>query len=592
MSYTALYREWRPKSFNDVVGQSHVTVTIKNQIKSGRIAHAYLLCGTRGTGKTSTAKILSRAVNCLNPKDGEPCNECEMCKKILSGTAIDVIEMDAASHRGIDKMRDVIEDIQYPPQEAKYKVYIIDEVHMLTIEAVNAFLKTLEEPPENVIFILATTDPQKLPVTILSRCQRFDFKRIKSPEVFERLRKICERSGVLAEDNALKLISRVCDGAMRDALSILDQAIAIGNKNISENQVVSMLGLVTGESLFKLMDEIIDKNIEGTLKLIDDIIFSGKEIYSFIKDFSVHLRNLMVLKVSDRPDEIIDMSSENLEKLKAQSQRISMEEIMRNIQILQEAEEQCKWSRQSRIFLELATIKMCKIEYDTSNEVLLSRINRLENYIRNNNLVVNNEMDTAIKKESSENQALSKTEIKKTEDLTGDKSYEISEADTKTGASRVNETDLKQRDNKTINTQNNKVKSQGEANNRQDIEHPFEDTLPDITIDKVKKSWRDVIDIFKSRRLMSIYACLITGYPKECKNGVIYIEFKKDYSFSKNRLEKSENSKVVDEIFSEGLKEKVKVKYNVESSSDDKKQDPEELLKKTFGEQFVEIIDE
>ena len=209
MSYTALYREWRPRVFEDVVGQNHITVTLKNQIKNNRIAHAYLFSGTRGTGKTSTAKIFSKAVNCLDLKDGEPCNECEMCKKINMGLAIDVIEMDAASKRNLEDIKDVIENVKYPPQEGKYKVYIMDEVHMLTPQAVNAFLKTLEEPPSNVIFILATTDPQKLPVTILSRCQKFDFRRIKGLYMFERLRKIVKEQGVFADDKSLNLISRM-----------------------------------------------------------------------------------------------------------------------------------------------------------------------------------------------------------------------------------------------------------------------------------------------------------------------------------------------------------------------------------------------
>ena len=263
MAYLALYREWRPKTFHDVVGQDHVTITLKNQINSDRIAHAYLLCGTRGTGKTSTAKILAKAVNCLNSDHGEPCNECEMCIKINAGTAIDVTELDAASHNGVDNIRDIIEDVAYPPQEARYKVYIIDEVHMLSIGAVNAFLKTLEEPPSNIIFILATTDPQKLPITILSRCQRFDFKRIKSADIFERLRKIVSKQGISIEDNSLKLISRISDGAMRDALSILDQAISMNEGKVEYDSVIDMLGLVTNESLTKLSDSIIDRKIKN-----------------------------------------------------------------------------------------------------------------------------------------------------------------------------------------------------------------------------------------------------------------------------------------------------------------------------------------
>jgi len=213
MGYRALYREWRPKLFSDVVGQQHITVTLKNAIKSDRIAHAYLLCGTRGTGKTSTAKILAKAINCLTPIDGEPCNECEMCKSINQGTAIDVTELDAASHNSVDNIRDIIDDVQYLPQEAKYKVFIIDEVHMLSIGAVNAFLKTLEEPPNRVIFILATTDPQKLPITILSRCQRFDFKRISSENIFLRLKQIADSLSVNIEESSLRLLSRMCDGA-------------------------------------------------------------------------------------------------------------------------------------------------------------------------------------------------------------------------------------------------------------------------------------------------------------------------------------------------------------------------------------------
>ena len=284
MAYTALYREWRPKTFNDVVGQEHITTTLKNQILNHRIAHAYLFCGTRGTGKTSTAKVFAKALNCLNLQDGEPCNECEMCRKINEGLAIDVTELDAASNNGVDKIRDIIDDVKYPPQEAKYKVYIMDEVHMLSAGAVNAFLKTLEEPPNNVIFILATTDPQKLPITILSRCQRFDFKRINNNEITARLRKIVDDQNVLADERSLNLIARVSDGAMRDSLSILDQAISMGNGNVDYNTVVSMLGLVTNEHLFNLTNAVIQRSVEKSIGIIEDVIYSGKDIYLFIKE--------------------------------------------------------------------------------------------------------------------------------------------------------------------------------------------------------------------------------------------------------------------------------------------------------------------
>src|SRR3712207_2512195 len=387
MGYTALYREWRPRTFEEVVGQEHITLTLKNQMKNNRIAHAYLFCGTRGTGKTSTAKIFSKAINCLNPQDGEPCNKCDMCKKINAGLAIDVSEMDAASHNKVDDIRDLIEEVKYPPREGKYKVYIMDEAHMLTQGAVNAFLKTLEEPPEKVVFILATTDPQKLPITILSRCQRFDFKRIKSDDIFQRLIKITKEQGIFADNKSLSLIARMSDGAMRDALSILDQSISMGNGKVDYDQVINMLGLVTNDNLLKLTNAIIDKDIENSIRIIDDVVYAGKDIKLFIRDMIHHMRNLMMVKVSQNPEDVLDMSEENIKFLKEQSKKIRIEEIMRCIRILQECEEQSKWSKQGRIYLELAIIKMCKIEYDTSKEVLLSRLNKLENIIDRKSVV-------------------------------------------------------------------------------------------------------------------------------------------------------------------------------------------------------------
>jgi len=540
MAYTALYREWRPSVFNEVVGQKHVTVTLKNQIKNNRIAHAYLLCGTRGTGKTSTAKILAKAVNCQNSIDGEPCNECEMCKKINSGLAIDVIEIDAASHNGVDNIRDIIEDVQYPPQEAKYKVYIIDEVHMLSIGAVNAFLKTLEEPPTNVIFILATTDPQKLPVTILSRCQRYDFKRIKGEFIFERLRKIIDEIGIYADDKSLRLISRICDGAMRDALSVLDQVISMSDGKVEYDNVINILGLVTNENLIKITETIIDRNIEQSIKTIDDIVYSGKDINLFIKDIINHMRNLMMVKISNKPEEILDMSSENIEILKEQASKIRTEDIMRNIRILQEAEEQSKWSKQSRIYLELAIIKMIKIEYDTSKEVLLARINRIEQLLKNKTLISSG-VNTGI-------------------------------------------------NNTYTSTKSNKVKKSKYEENKKLKEPIEENPNSNLTVDIVKKSWKDILALFKARRFMILYASLMTGKIVSCKNGIIEIMYEEQFAFNKERLEKEPFRKQVEEVFSEVLNEKVRIKYIVEKKQEIVKS-PEELLKETFGEENVEIID-
>ncbi|KOF55617.1 MULTISPECIES: DNA polymerase III subunit gamma/tau [Clostridium] len=545
MAYTALYREWRPKNFSEVVGQEHVTVTLRNQVKNNRIAHAYLLCGTRGTGKTTTAKILSKAVNCLNPKDGEPCNECEMCKKINEGMAIDVTELDAASNNSVDDIRNIIDDVQYPPHEAKYKVYIIDEVHMLSQGAVNAFLKTLEEPPQNVVFILATTDPHKLPITILSRCQRFDFKRIKKDAMVNRLREIVTAQGVFADDKSLNLIARMSDGAARDAVSILDQAISVGNGKIEYEKVLDMLGLVTNEYIFKLMDCIIDKNVEACIRTIDEIVFSGKEIGIFIKDLIEHVRNLMMIKVSKNPEEVLDMSSENLSIVKEQSKKVRIEETMRYIGILQEADEQARKSSNSRIYLELAIIKMCKVEYDTSNEIILSRLNKLERLIKSGNIVVNN---------NSGNE--------------------------KTPAPKVQ------------NKVNNEMQVPIQASDDAD-----EDTAikTDVTLDDVKKIWKDAIEMFRANRNMVMGVHLSNGNPVACNNGVIQIGFDKQYNFSKQHLEKVQNNKKVEEVFSNMLHGRVKVVYSSQGNDDIKNASPEnaeDIIKKTFGEDNVDIIDE
>ncbi|AWZ47376.1 DNA polymerase III subunit gamma/tau [Clostridiaceae bacterium 14S0207] len=545
MAYTALYREWRPKRFEDVVGQHHVTITLKNQIRNSRIAHAYLLCGTRGTGKTSTAKILAKAINCLNPQDGEPCNACEMCKNINLGTSMDVTELDAASHNSVDNIRDIIEDVQYPPREAKYKVYIIDEVHMLSIGAVNAFLKTLEEPPSNVVFILATTDPQKLPITILSRCQRFDFKRIKSEEIFGRLRDIVNEIGILADDSSLKLISRMCDGAMRDALSLLDQVISMNNNKIDYDSVVDILGLVTNDNLIKLVDNIIEKNIDESIKILDDIVLSGKDIYVFIKDMILHMRNLMMAKITDKAEDVLDMSTENIQILKEQGSKLRVEEIMRYIRILQETEEQCKWSKQSRIFLELAIIKIIKVEYDTSKEVIVSRINNLEKKIKEGNIVINNSVVESNK-------------------------------------SHVNKANVTSPNNDQGNFSRT-IKSEEEK-----IE-VVENHNSTISIDKVKAAWQDILEIFKSRREMIIYASLVTGNVSDCKNGIIEITYEEQYAFNKKRLETEQFRKRVNSIFSEALNEPVTVKYKVLYQ---KPQQPtEELIKNSLGDIKLEVFD-
>ncbi|MBS5927606.1 MAG: DNA polymerase III subunit gamma/tau [Clostridium sp.] len=545
MAYTALYREWRPKNFEDVVGQEHITTTLKNQIQNDRIAHAYLFCGTRGTGKTSTAKVMAKALNCLNPVNGDPCNECEMCKKINEGLAIDVTELDAASNNGVDKIRDIIDDAKYPPQEARFKVYIMDEVHMLSMGAVNAFLKTLEEPPANVIFILATTDPQKLPITILSRCQRFDFKRISKSDISDRLRKIVGAQGVLADEKSLELISRVSDGAMRDALSILDQAIAMGDGSVNYDNVVGMLGLVTNEYLFNITSAIIERNIQRAMNIIEEVVYAGKDINLFIKDLTGHFRNLLMAKVTNNPEEVLDMSMENINLIKEQGSRIRVEEIMRDIRILQEAEGNAKISKQARLYLELATIKMCKIEYDTSSEVILARINRLEEAI---------------------------------------KSGKIQVAQVQQGSNQISEVSNVQ---KIVATQNVINKEQAVT------ETPVIEVNTNATtsIGDIQRSWHDILEALKARRAMVIYASLMTGRPVACNNGVVVIKYEEEYAFNKIRLEKPDNIKVINEVVSEVMRERLKVRFTVETK-EEAERNPEEVLLQALGESALEIIDE
>ena len=540
LSYTALYREWRPSTFDDVVGQKHITVTLKNQIIKNRIAHAYLFCGTRGTGKTSTAKILAKAVNCLDIQNGEPCNKCEMCRKINAGILIDVIEMDAASKRKLEDIKDIIENVKYPPQEGRYKVYIMDEVHMLTAEAVNAFLKTLEEPPNNVIFILATTDPQKLPVTILSRCQKFDFRRIKSSEIFDRLRRIVDEQGIFADDKSLHLIGRMSDGAMRDALSILDQAISMGEGKVEYDSVLDMLGLVTNENLLRLTDAIISRDIDKAMKVVDEVVYSGRDIYNFIRDMISHMRNLLVIKVSQNATDVIDMSDENIDLLRDQASNIRVEEIMRNIRILQDTEEQTKWIKQSRIYFELSVIKMCKIEYDTSKEVMLARLNRLEESYRQGEVKVSCErIIEGAPAPAQEVKAIARVKPKKEEII------------------------------------------------RPVMNENMESSL---TLDSIRKKWKDILEAFKARRLMTLFAALTTGEVSDCRNGIITIKYEMNFRFNKDRLEKEDNKKVVNSVFSEVLGEQVSVRYRIDEEKTEVAK--EDLIKQAFGENFVEIIEE
>ena len=379
--YTALYRKWRPRKFEDVYGQEQVTATLKNELETNKISHAYLLCGTRGTGKTSTARLLAKAVNCGSPVDHNPCDSCNSCVSINEGSSIDVIEIDAASNRGIDDIRNLREAIKFTPTLGKYKVYIIDEVHMLTNEAFNALLKTLEEPPAYVMFILATTEPHKLPATILSRCQRFDFKRISIQNIMTHLKSICGYEGMEADEAALRIVARNADGAMRDALSILDQCAVYGGKHIAESTVLEVLGISGDQHLMEMGDAILQGDAPRTILIIDELASGGKEIYQFIKDLIAHFRNLLMTKILDNPEDVIDMSSEGIQALKNSAAKFDRESIVRCIKYLSELENEAKWYSNPRILLEVAVVRMCKAAGDDSLDGLMARLSKLEKMI-------------------------------------------------------------------------------------------------------------------------------------------------------------------------------------------------------------------
>ena len=379
MGYTALYRKFRPTEFKDVKGQDAVVTTLKNQIKTGRIGHAYLFCGTRGTGKTTVAKIFAKAVNCEHPVDGSPCEECEMCKTISAGTSMNVIEIDAASNNGVDNIREIREEVAYRPTEGKYKVYIIDEVHMLSIGAFNALLKTLEEPPEYVIFILATTEAHKIPVTILSRCQRYDFKRISIDTICERLQELIEKEGLDVEDRAVRYIAKMADGAMRDALSLLDQCVAFYiNQRLTYDHVLEVLGAVDTEVFSRLLRQLVKKDVKQVIETVDELIMQGRELSQLAADFTWYLRNLLLIKSSEDMEDVLDVSTENLAQLKDEAQMVEDDELLRYIRVFSELTNQLKYATQKRVLLEVAFIKLCKPQMETQTDTLLSRLRALE----------------------------------------------------------------------------------------------------------------------------------------------------------------------------------------------------------------------
>ncbi len=379
MSYTALYRKFRPENFKDVKGQDHIVTTLQNQIAADRIGHAYLFCGTRGTGKTTIAKLFAKTVNCENPQNGNPCGECSSCKAIAAGASMNVMEIDAASNNGVENIREIISDVSYSPANGRFKVYIIDEVHMLSIGAFNALLKTLEEPPSYCIFILATTEVHKIPITILSRCQRYDFKRITIDTITDRLHELMETEQVEVEEKALRYVAKTADGSMRDALSLLDQCIAFHfGQKLTYDMVLDVLGAVDTVVFSRMLRQILDRNVLGCIGLLEEIVMQGRELTQFVSDFTWYLRNLLIVKTTDDVEDVLDVSTDNKNRLMEEAEMTDTESIIRFIRIFSELSGTIRYAGQKRIMIEIALIKLCKPQMETQTDSLLDRIRALE----------------------------------------------------------------------------------------------------------------------------------------------------------------------------------------------------------------------
>ena len=542
--HKALYRVYRPKNFSDVIGQEHIVRTLKNQIENNNVGHAYLFCGTRGTGKTSTAKIFSRAVNCTNLHNDEPCNECENCREILEDKTMDVVEIDAASNNSVDDIRELRENVKYSPAKAKYKVYIIDEVHMLSQGAFNALLKTLEEPPSYVIFILATTEPHKIPATILSRCQRFDFKRVTVKDISSRMRYICEKEGIEADEKALNLIARNSQGALRDALSILDQCISFEGNKISYNDVIELLGSVNIEQLFDLAESIIKEDTRKSLQILNDFIIWGKDVRNLVNDLIDHFRNLMVCKISNDLDEIISLPEETIDLLKQQAETIDTNNLIRILNILSETQDGMKISSNPRVLMEVTMMKIAQPMFDESKEALIKRIENLEQKIESGNIKVNH---------ISTNQTV---------------------------------------DNFNENNQqnNNTVEKQEDEN----IEY---ENLKGDDIKLVEKSWKKILQKMKEDKNQVIRALLQDVDSFNISEDTLYIIFTDNYSFAKSRLDSPATIQYVEKVIREVLNRSFSVKIALKSQLSNlntqiKKEDKgEQILKNIVSEDILEIKD-
>lgn len=507
MGYTALYRKFRPMTFGEMVGQEHITRTLRNQIMANRVGHAYLFNGGRGTGKTSAAKILARAINCLNPKDGEPCNECEICKGAINGSLTDIVEMDAASNNSVEDIRSIREEVNFLPTKAKYRVYIIDEVHMLSTGAFNALLKTLEEPPEHVKFILATTEPQKLPATILSRCQRFDFKKISNENIIKRLNIVCEKSNIEITKEALNIIAVLSEGAMRDALSILERCIQDGENKIDEDKIKDLVGIPKITYIHQLTESILEYDVDKALANIDEVLEDGKDINNLLWELIKYVKDILVYKASNKLELY---SEEELNKIKIISEKVSKEKLVDIIYQLSNLENDIKWSTQKTIMFQAGIIKLCSKQAETSSN-LEERLDKIEKYLRTSKVTSNMTMPV---------QQVQSNEPRMT-----------------FGVSSKNSTEFK-------NTNIPKSNKEKKFSN------------------KSEEYWPQIVNDLKQSGKIVLYTNLMNTKAKEINDMTVGIEFPNGMtSFGKTVLEKPENIREISNLVSIACGKEMQIKY-------------------------------
>jgi DNA polymerase-3 subunit gamma/tau len=565
LSHQAIYRKFRPKIFDDVLGQEHVTKTLKNQILSDNIAHAYLFSGIRGTGKTSTAKIFARAVNCTNSHDGNPCNECDICKSILDETNMDVIEMDAASNNGVEDIRELRDKVKFLPVKSKYKVYIIDEVHMLSKGAFNALLKTLEEPPEHLLFILATTEPQKIPATILSRCQRFDLKRIKSSVIVENMKNICQEINVEYDEKALKLIAANSEGAMRDALSILDRCVSFNNEKVDYETVINLLGTVNYQIVMEAANFLMDKSIEKTMILVDDILNNGKELSFFLDELIICFRNMLIIKTTNSTDNLMRVSEDEAEALKKASAKISIDEIVNYIEDLSTAQLECKRSLNPRVLLETKLIKMLHGVNHTDVETLTKRIEELENIIKSGNVPV-------------ARQAAKVAPIRQT----------------------AVHNDIPAQETRKAIVSEHAAKQETSHDTSDDVQEPqnFENKSDEAIFNAIINGWQSILKKVRSENA-GLQAIIRESKLTEVTNKKAVFEFDPKFTFHINAANQPKNRQKFKDVISSFVNDNCEVEFISKREKEEKSNKPKQTiediyedLKNEFGEEIVEFKQE